>query len=139
MKSIILIFTLIVSFQANALSIPSAPSSPTGSDEIRTSDGATCRSSVGGNLQIYGGIVDASGDRNQDGDYWHRYDEDERGAYIGFAYSFGGESRIRCDRLAEIETERAELELEKLKAEIEMLKKVKELEILKASGILPEL
>lgn len=132
MKKLILL-SVLASFGANAFSVPSAPSSPNGYDEVRTQDGVTCRSSLGGNLQLYGGVVDSK----NSGDYYG--DESEQGAFVGFAYSFGAKSRIRCDRLAEIETERAELELERLKRELASYKEALKLKQLEASGILPGL
>ena len=137
MKKLTLAAMLLASFNVAAFTMPSAPSSPTGYDEIRTQDGTVCRSSVGGNLQMYGGMSDASG--NSNGNYYGRGSEDEQAAFVGFAYSFGGEKRMRCDRIAEIETQRAEIELNKLKSEIEALKKIRELEMLEASGNLPKL
>ncbi|MFS1430428.1 hypothetical protein LMH73_025765 [Vibrio splendidus] len=137
MKKLALLSSLLFSgFAFSAVNIPSAPSSPTGYDEIRTSDGVTCRSSVGGNLQVYGGAL------SMDGSSASSYDDpnyDEQGGFVGFAYSFGGEKRIRCDRLAEIETERAQIELARLKEEIETLKRVRQLKLLEAEGGLPEL
>lgn len=130
----VLIFLLaLVTFKASAFSVPSAPSSPSGYDEVRTSRGTTCRASVGGNLQLYGGLVDAQ----QSGGYYG--DEGEQGAFVGFAYSFGSESRIRCDRLAEIETEMAELELQKLQQEVAAYKQMLRLQQLEANGSLPKL
>lgn len=119
-----------------AVNIPSAPSSPTGYDEIRTSDGVTCRNSVGGNLQVYGGML------NVDGTSASYYDDptyDERGGFIGFAYSFGGGERVQCNRLAEIETERAQIELARLKEEIASLKRIQKMQLLEAQGALPKL
>ena len=123
MRSLILI-SMIIAFDVLAFSVPSAPSAPSGYDEIRTQLGTSCRSSIGGNLQIYGGFVDSNGNSyNHYDNGYSRADDGEHGAFVGFSYSFGGEERIRCDRLAEIETEIAELELQKLKQEVAAFKK----------------
>lgn len=138
MKKLALLSTLLFSsFAFSAVNIPTAPSSPTGYDEIRTSDGVTCRSSVGGNLQVYGGALTVDGSESSYGSGNPRYDE--QGGFVGFAYSFGGSERIRCGRLAEIETERAQIELARLKEEIETLKRVRQLKLLEAEGGLPKL
>ncbi|MGR5241700.1 hypothetical protein ACPV36_12455 [Photobacterium damselae] len=116
--------------------MPSAPQAPNAFDEIRTADGTTCRSSIGGKLQIYGGALTSK----QQGDYFHGANNvDEVGGYIGFSYSLGGGKRVDCSRLSQIETERAELELKKLKAEIATLEQMKKLAMLEASGALPPL
>jgi len=131
MKKLIALVAL--SFNATAFTVPSAPSAPSGYDEIRTSTGTTCRSNIGGNLQMYGGAVDVG----QSGGYYDG--EKEQGLFVGFAYSFGAGSRISCNRLAEIETERAELELIKLKQEVAAYKQQLQLQQLEASGKLPKL
>lgn len=123
---------------AMAITIPTAPTSPTGYDEIRTADGVTCRSTIGGNLQVYGGALDISGNQANVNTLFTP-DYDERGGFVGFAYSFGGSERLRCDRLAEIETERAQIELARLKDEIELLKKARQLQLLGDEGVLPKL
>lgn len=135
-KLLILVAGLLSQGALAAVNIPTAPASPSGYDEIRTADGVTCRSSVGGNLQFYGGMLDVDGKSSSS------YDDptyDERGGFVGFAYSFGGGERIRCSRLAEIETERAQIELTRLKEEIETLKRARALQLLEAEGGLPQL
>lgn len=135
-KYVMLLAGLLSQGTLAAVNIPTAPASPSGYDEIRTADGVTCRSSVGGNLQVYGGMLDVDGKASSS------YDDpsyDEQGGFIGFAYSFGGSERIRCSRLAEIETERAQIELARLKEEIETLKRARALKLLEAEGGLPEL
>ena len=140
-KTLLAVALVATSANAFALSMPSAPSSPTGYDEVRTSDGSVCRSNVGGNLQMYGGVMSGDSDGSNHYDYrgYDNRSEDESGLYVGFAYSFGGGKRINCDRLATIETERAELELQKLKSEIKALEKIRELQLLEANGNLPKL
>lgn len=132
----------IMSSSAMAYTMPSAPSlSISGYDEIRTTDGAVCRSSNGGNLTVHGGISDSKGDNGYNytaGGNQNGFDN-ERGSYIGFAYNFGGSKRIDCSRLAEIEIEKAELELQKLRAEIDALEQLKALHALQSGGDLPPL
>ena len=101
-----LIFFSSHSLSASLINIPSPPSSPSSYDEIRTSDGSSCRSSVGGNIQMYGGLVTTGGDEA----YIYSSDFNETGGYIGFAYSMGGGKRLNCSRLSEIETEKALIE-----------------------------
>ncbi|NLS14402.1 hypothetical protein HGP28_16095 [Vibrio sp. SM6] len=117
--------------------MPSAPNTNTSFDEIRTTDGAVCRSSNGGNFIIHGGVSDANSDFNNH--YYGRGIDDEQGIYVGFAYSFGGGERIDCSRLAKIEFEKAELELQKLRAEIEALEQLKNLQAMQLNGELPPL
>ncbi len=136
MRFFIMNLLLISSTSIAAVNIPSAPSSPTGYDEIRTSDGTTCRSSVGGNLQLYGGMLSVDG---SSASYYDNPKYDEQGGFIGIAYSFGGGERLQCNRLAEIETERAQLELARLREEIATLKKVQQMKILEARGALPKI
>ena len=114
-----------------AFTMPSAPGQVNSTyDEIRTSEGASCRSANGGNLIVHGGVSGASGTNtsNSYSEYFRpledSHDDTEAGAYMGFAYSFGGGKKIDCSRLANIEFERAELELEKLRAEVDVLKKM---------------
>ncbi len=122
---------LVSSTSYAAVSIPSAPSSPTGYDEIRTSDGVTCRNSIGGNLQLYGGVLSVDG---TSASYYDKPNYDERGGFVGFAYSFGASERLQCSRLAEIETERAQIELARLKAEIATLERIQKMKMLEAQG-----
>lgn len=126
-----------IGLKAFAFTMPSAPNTNTSFDEIRTTDGAVCRSSNGGNFILHGGVSDAENDYAND--HYGRGIDDEQGIYIGFAYSFGGGERIDCSRLARIEFEKAELELQKLKAEIEALEQLKNLHAMQLSGELPAL
>ncbi|WP_168837497.1 hypothetical protein [Vibrio agarilyticus] len=138
MKLIISTFILsTISITAQAFTMPSAPNTNTSFDEIRTTDGAVCRSSNGGNFIIHGGVSDANSDFNNH--YYGRGIDDEQGIYVGFAYSFGGGERIDCSRLAKIEFEKAELELQKLRAEIEALEQLKNLQAMQLNGELPPL
>lgn len=85
---------------------------------------------------MYGGALTVSG---KSASYYDDPDYDEMGGFVGFAYSFGGGEAVRCDRLAEIETERALLELNKLKAELAAYKEMAALKALESTGDLPEL
>lgn len=139
-NKLIALVLAMMSGSAMAFTMPSAPSlSNSGYDEIRTTDGAVCRSSTGGNLTLHGGFSDSQGDYNNG--YYDNNDgfDNEQGAYIGFAYNFGGGKRIDCSRLAEIEFQKAELELQKLRAEIDALEQLKALHALQSSGELPPL
>ncbi|WP_032549568.1 hypothetical protein [Vibrio fortis] len=118
------------SLAASLIDIPSPPSSPSSYDEVRTSDGASCRSSVGGNIQMYGGLVTTGGDDA----YIYNSDFNETGGYIGFAYSMGGGERLNCSRLAEIETEKALIELNKLKSEIKHIERLRKIQLMEAEG-----
>ncbi|KII75400.1 hypothetical protein [Vibrio renipiscarius] len=135
-----LLLALLVSTNAFAISMPSAPSSPNGYDEIRTQDGTTCRSSVGGNLQIYSGIVQSDGDREyHNGNDYNRQDDAESAIYLGVAYSFGAGERLDCSSIAKIETERAKIELERIKAEVKAYERIRTLQQMEAHGNLPKL
>ena len=140
MKRLTLASLMLVSLQVSAFSLPSAPSSPSGYNEIRTQSGSVCRSSIGGNLQVYGGALTSNGDEgNPYGYHAANGTNDEDGLYIGFAYSFGGGKQMDCTRLADIETERALIELNKLKSDIKALEQIRELQLLETEGHLPKL
>ena len=116
----------------NALAyMPQAPNSPSGYDEYRTADGSSCRSSVGGNIQIYGGMYESQ-------EQYYSL-SNNKGFHVGVAYSLGGGKRIDCSRIQEIDTRRAELELRKLEAEIKALEKIREMQLLNTEGLLPPL
>ncbi len=116
---------------ANSLiNIPSPPSSPSSYDEVRTADGASCRTSIGGNIQMYGGLVTTGGEDA----YFYNSDFNETGGYIGFSYSIGSKSRLDCSRLASIETEKAQIELEKLKSEIKHIERLRKIQLMEAEG-----
>lgn len=140
MKKSLIAIALLISTNAIAVSMPNAPSSPTGYDEIRTQDGTTCRSSVGGNLQIYSGIVQSDGDSDHYyGNDYNRQDDAEAAIYLGVAYSFGGGERLDCSNIAKIETERAKIELQRIKAEVEAYERIRTLQQMEAHGNLPKL
>ena len=127
---------------AMAFTMPSAPGQVNSTyDEIRTTDGATCRSANGGNLILHGGMSTAtdSGESNYSYDSTSYNNGDEKGVYMGFAYSYGGSEKIDCSRLADIEFEKAELELQKLRAQVAALQQMQALQSLEASGSLPPL
>lgn len=135
---LVLFLLALTSFNSHAFTMPSAPNTNSSFDEIRTTDGAVCRSSNGGNFILHGGISDSN--NNFDDRYYGTSGiDDEKGVYIGFAYNFGGGKRIDCSRLARIEFEKAELELQKLRAEIEALEQLKNLHVLQINGQLPPL
>ena len=140
-KYFVLAFSMCAA-NAMAFSMPSAPGQVNSTyDEIRTTDGATCRSANGGNLIFHGGVSSATGSNES---YYSYNDssyknDDETGVYLGFALSYGGGKKIDCSRLAEIEFEKAELELKKLKAQVKALSELQRLNDLQTSGVLPAL
>ena len=88
--------------------LPAAPR-PNGFDEVRTSDGTTCRSAMGGN----GAYLDVGGIGGQ-GDNGHF----DRGSVYGRVVIPLGErpGRIDCTSLYQLEIERLKLQLQAAKA-----------------------
>ena len=126
---------------ADAFTMPSAPSQVNSTfDEIRTTDGATCRSANGGNIILHGGVSRARVTDELIFDNGMNYDDSsETGIYMGFAMSYGGGKKIDCSRLANIEFEKAQLELENLRAQVAALQQLKNIQLLEESGSLPPL
>lgn len=131
------LFGFIATAEARNLPVPSTPS---GYDRVRTTEGSECQSSIAGNLQVYAGVYNAE----YDDPYFMissgiNRQMNDQGFQAGITYSFGGGERINCARMYNIEVERAQMELEKLKSEIEMMKKLKTLEMMEQAGVsIPE-
>ncbi|MGL4843848.1 MAG: hypothetical protein ACRC2Y_04415 [Aeromonas veronii] len=111
-----------VSFNAVAMNLPSMSHS-SGYDEIRTSDGMTCRSSMhGAQLQI-GALAGDGTDNNgyhYETNFGHQQRErDEKGVYIQLSIPIGGPDRVDCSKLYELELKRKQLELQQLEAQIQ--------------------
>lgn len=100
-----------------------------GTDEVRLSDGTSCRSERGGNVLIY-----AQGYDNNEQGY---YDSDDKGVSVGVAYRFGGSKPIDCSKLYERGLVMKDLEIERLKSEIEQLKQLNNLNDAINSGLIP--
>ena len=101
-----------------------------GSDEIRTSDGVTCRSEIGGNIIVY-----ATGyDNNEEGSY----NRDDAGVSVGVAYRFGnGNERIDCERIYNQEVKIRDLQIERMQFEIDQLRRAKNINGGIHSGLIP--
>ncbi|AUW07405.1 hypothetical protein [Vibrio campbellii] len=130
-NKLLLIVILVIPSYSYAY-ISSAPSMGSiGNDEIRTSDGASCRSERGGNLLVY-----AQGyDTNEEG----YYDGANRGVSVGIAYRFGGAKPVDCTKLYDRELKVKDLEIQKMQAEIEQLRKLNSISDGIASGVIPPL
>ena len=125
----VLLLAIGLSFDVNAYISPPSMSSM-GTDEIRTSDGASCRSEVGGNLIVYANGYDNSQDGN--------YSNDNKGVAVGVAYRFGnGNKRIDCSKLYDRELSLKDLEIQRMKSEIEQLKRMTAINQGVQSGLIP--
>ncbi len=101
-----------------------------GTDEVRTSDGATCRSEVGGNTSVY---VSGYG-----ADQEYQYDRQDKGVSFGIVHRFGtGAKRIDCSKLYDKELTMKDLEIERMKAEIDQLRRMNNLNQGVQSGLIP--
>ena len=100
--------------------------SPSGSDRIRTSDGASCEQAVATGKNFVLGVYGDDG--YNDSDSWssnpsyYNQDAGEIGVYAGVSIQFGGEKRIDCSRLYDNEMQRRGIELEMMKTQHEQEK-----------------
>lgn len=113
-----LLLTAVMSFNAVAISLPSARL-PSGSDRVSGS-GVTCDSSISPDAYLE---VGAYGTQNaNDRDYynssnsWDNSDANEAGAFVRVVVPIGGpKERLNCGRLYDLEIQRLQYELEILK------------------------
>lgn len=129
---------LLLSFGVIANPIPSV-SNPSGTDRIRTSEGATCEQAVSTGKTFQVGTYGATGQEDSDNYYnnYYQQNQDEAGVYASLTFQFGGEERVDCTRLYEFELRERkrqeelaqaehELKLLQIQAETQRLKRMKQ-------------
>lgn len=119
------------------LAVSSATAMASGYDEIRTQDGAVCRSSNEGNLEIYAEGYTEDGHQSYFYDHMTAAPFEDTGIKAGVKYKFGGGKRLDCSKLYKQELTRGDLEITRLKAEIEQLKKLNALQAGIDAGHIP--
>ncbi|BCN26155.1 hypothetical protein [Vibrio alfacsensis] len=121
LRNAVLGFILLISSFVNANPIPSV-SNPSGTDRIRTSEGATCEQAVSTGRTFQIGTYGASGQEDSDNYYDNYYEQnqDEAGVYAALTFQFGGEDRVDCTRLYEFELRERKRQEELAQAEHEL-------------------
>ncbi|AXY03036.1 hypothetical protein D1115_19045 [Vibrio alfacsensis] len=121
LRNAVLGFILLISSFVNANPIPSV-SNPSGTDRIRTSEGATCEQAVSTGKTFQIGTYGASGQEDSDNYYDNYYEQnqDEAGVYAALTFQFGGEDRVDCTRLYEFELRERKRQEELAQAEHEL-------------------
>lgn len=127
-SSIVLLLTT-VAFNSNAYVSPAPSMGSMGTDEVRLSDGSSCRSERGGNVIVY-----ASGYGSEDEGY---YEGQDKGVSLGVAYRFGGSKPLDCSKLYNKSLTMKDLEIERLKIEMEQLRNLAAIQSGVTSGIIP--
>jgi len=84
--------------------IPSV-SNPSGTDRVRTAEGATCEQAISTGKTFQFGTYGAQGNEDSDNYYNNYYyqNQDEAGIYAAVTFQFGGNERVDCTRLYEFE------------------------------------
>ncbi|MGF1752763.1 hypothetical protein L4C33_04100 [Vibrio makurazakiensis] len=111
----------VISFSIHANPIPSI-SNPSGTDRVRTSEGASCEQAISTGKTFQVGTYGAKGNENSDNYYnnYYQQNQDEAGVYAAVTLQFGGEDRVDCSRLYEFELREREREEEVAQAEHEL-------------------
>ncbi|GAD90276.1 hypothetical protein VHA01S_038_00440 [Vibrio halioticoli NBRC 102217] len=101
--------------------IPSI-SNPSGTDRIRTTDGASCEQAVSTGKTFQVGTYGAMGNEDSDNYYNNYYEQnqDEAGIYAAVTIQFGGEDRVDCTKLYEFELRQRNREEQLAQAEHEL-------------------
>jgi len=121
----LLLLMLFVPFVVNANPIPSV-SNPSGTDRVRTSEGASCEQAISTGKTIQFGTYGATGNEDSDNYYggdpnnYYHQNQDEAGIYAAITFQFGGEERVDCSRLYEFELRERKREEELAQAEHEL-------------------
>lgn len=123
MRTIVLLILTVACVQTSygqSLNMP-APTRNTGTDEIRTSSGSSCRSAVGSNTNLDFGIVasDGSAESRYQADQYRDFREGNQGNAVFFriSHALGAKKRIDCNHMYNLELETLRTELEMLKAQ----------------------
>lgn len=138
LKTSLAVATIIFSMGASA-----APSishnNPSGSDRVRTKDGASCEQAVATGKSFTAGVYGDSGYNDGYYDpYQRRMNNGDKGVYAGVTIQFGGAERIDCTRMYDNEMSRKDIELEMLetKHQQELVLLQQEIDRLKHRGSL---
>ncbi|GLR74151.1 hypothetical protein [Aliivibrio sifiae] len=101
--------------------IPSL-SNPSGTDRIRTSGGSSCEQAIATGKTFQVGTYGSSGNEDSDNYYnnYYHQNQDEAGIYAAVTFQFGGEDRVDCTRLYELELRDRTREEELAQAEHEL-------------------
>ncbi|MEZ9070993.1 hypothetical protein AB4086_06085 [Vibrio splendidus] len=101
--------------------IPSV-SNPSGTDRIRTSEGASCEQAISTGKTVQFGTYGSTGNEDSDSYYnsYYYQNQDEAGVYAAVTLQFGGEDRVDCRRLYEFELRERERIEELAQAEHEL-------------------
>lgn len=131
LRTSLLTASLIFIASASVQAMPSIHhSTPSGSDRVRTSDGASCEQSVATGKSVVMGVYGADNDgRNDFTDDYNRYNNNDVGLYAGIQIQFGGPDRIDCKRMYDNEMARKDIELDMLKTQHEQEKVLLQQEI----------
>jgi hypothetical protein len=113
--------------------------SVSGSDRVRTKDGASCEQAVATGKSFTAGIYGEDSDRDSRYDYGYSnsYGND-KGVYAGIQIQFGGVERIDCTRMYNNEMHRKDIELDLMRVQHqnEMVLLQQEIERLNSRGTL---
>ena len=126
-----------------SMGVSAAPSinynNPSGSDRVRTKDGASCEQAVATGKTFTMGVY---GDNGYNDAYYDPYNKrmnnGDKGIYAGVSIQFGGVERIDCTRMYDNEMSRKDIELEMLqtKHQQELVLLQQEIDRLKHRGSL---
>ncbi|WP_048613082.1 hypothetical protein [Vibrio coralliirubri] len=118
----------IASLSSTALTLPvyanpiPSVSNPSGTDRVRTSEGASCEQAISTGKTVQFGTYGSTGNEDSDSYYNNYYyqNQDEAGVYAAVTFQFGGEDRVDCRRLYEFELRERERLEELAQAEHEL-------------------